>query len=180
MKTHIHLFGASGSGTTTIAKIAGQKLGYLHFDSDSYFWLPTTSPFTMERERNECLKMMDEDLSKNNTWVLSGSLANWGNTLIPHFDLVVFVYIPPEIRMERLKRREYERYGNAIFCGGSRYKESQAFLNWAATYDGNPENGRSLSKHEEWLGHITCPTMRVINIDLDTSVNAVLQAIVDG
>ena len=35
MKKHIHIFGASGSGTTTIAKAVSERLGYAHFDSDN-------------------------------------------------------------------------------------------------------------------------------------------------
>ena len=117
LNRHIHIFGASGSGTTTIAQIVSKQLGYQHFDSDNYFWIPTTNPFTIERERNECLEMMDKDLSENDEWILSGSLANWGNTLIPYFDLVVFVYVPTEIRLKRLENRERERYGREVFYG---------------------------------------------------------------
>ena len=171
MKKHIHIFGASGAGTTTIAQIVCEQLGYQHFDSDDYFWIPTANPFTNERERNKCLDMMDKDLSENDKWILSGSLTNWGNILIPYFDLVVFVYVPAEIRMKRLEKREYERYA------GNRYKESQEFLAWAAAYDEGSRNGRSLLKHEEWMKNINCSILKISNLDLDESIEAVLQAI---
>lgn len=44
MKKHIHIFGASGSGTTTISQKVCGHTGYSHFDSDSYFWLPPPHP----------------------------------------------------------------------------------------------------------------------------------------
>ena len=154
MKKHIHVFGASGAGTTTIAKNISKQLGYKHFDADDYFWLPTSNPFTIERERNECLKMMDEDLSQNDKWVLSGSLANWGNILVPYFDLVIFVFVPSDIRLERLKKREYEWFGSEVDEDGKRYKTSQDFLIWAAAYDDGTRDGRSLPVHEEWLKNI--------------------------
>lgn len=44
MKKHIHIFGASGSGTTTISQKVCGHTGYSHFDSDSYFWLPPRTP----------------------------------------------------------------------------------------------------------------------------------------
>jgi len=177
MKQRIHIFGASGSGTTTIAKIISKQLGYSHFDSDNYFWLPTANPFTAKREHNECLKMMGEDLSKNDRWVLSGSISGWGDDLIPYFDLVVFVYVPVEIRLERLKKREYERYGKAVFYGENRYEETQEFLNWAASYDDGTEIGRSLVKHEEWLKNIRCSILRVINIELEASIDVVVKVV---
>ena len=177
MKERIHIFGASGSGTTTIAEMAGERLGYTCFDADNYFWLQTDNPFTVEREREQCLKLMRNDLAKQNKWILSGSIADWGNTLIPYFDLVVFVYVPPDIRLERLKKRECVRYGDEILVGGTRYKESNVFLDWAASYDEGTGIGRSLEKHETWLKNIECPTVRIINNVLDDSVNAVINVI---
>ena len=40
-KNLIHIFGASGSGTTTLAEKTSRELGYFHLDTDDYFWLPT-------------------------------------------------------------------------------------------------------------------------------------------
>lgn len=75
MKKRIHIFGASGSGTTTIAQHVCNSLGYKHFDSDNYFWLPTDEPFTVERPREECIKLMQNDLFHNDQWILSGSIT---------------------------------------------------------------------------------------------------------
>ncbi len=177
MKQHIHIFGASGSGTTTIAQGICRKINYLHFDSDNYFWLPTTAPFTVERDRQECMDLMKKDLQGHTQWILSGSITGWGEILLPLFDLVVFVYVPQDIRIERLKRREIERYGDRVLFGGDRYKESLDFIEWAAAYDVGTRNGRNLSKHEAWLEKITCPVLRIINDDLEKSINKVIQSI---
>jgi len=177
VKRNIHIFGASGSGTTTIAKLLCNKLGYTHFDSDSYFWLPTADPFTVQRPRGECLELMKNDLSSAKTWILSGSVAGWADELIPFFDLVVFVYVPQEIRLDRLKKREYERYGDAILAGGAKYAASKEFLDWAATYDEGSPVGRSLAKHEKWLEGISCRVLRIENYLLVESVDAIFEEI---
>lgn len=176
-KAHIHIFGASGSGTTTIAKSVCGILGYEHFDSDNYFWLPTKDPFTIERSRDECMKLMQGDLSRTPQWILSGSITGWGDILITHFDLVVFVYVPQDIRLKRLKKREYERYGHEILPGRSKYAASQNFLAWAAAYDIGTKSGRSLLKHETWLHKIKCPVLKIVNDNLEVSVKEVLNAI---
>ena len=49
-KNLIHIFGASGSGTTTLAEKISRELGYFHLDTDDYFWLPTDPPFCRKRE----------------------------------------------------------------------------------------------------------------------------------
>jgi hypothetical protein len=123
--------------------------------------------------------MMKADLSAREQWLLSGSITNWGNELIPFFDLVVFVYVPPELRIERLRKREQERYGDRMLPGGDRYEAIQDFLAWAAVYDAGTRNGRSLPKHEKWLSQIECPAIRIVNDSLETSVEMVLAAIAD-
>lgn len=178
MKHNIHIFGASGSGTTTIARHICERLGYRHFDSDDFFWLQTgNQPFTVERPREECLQMMQSALTQHDKWVLSGSLTGWGDVLIPYFDLVIFVYVPQEVRLERLKQREAARYGNEISPGGERYEASRTFLEWAATYDAGTQTGRSLAKHEAWLETVAAPVLRVTNLDWEESIRQVLDCI---
>lgn len=177
LKKHIHLFGASGSGTTSIGKRLAELLGYSHFDSDDYFWMPTKEPFTAERPNNECMAMLEKDLMKSPCWTLSGSLTGWGDALIPYLDLAVFVTVPRELRIERIKRREYERYGEAMLPGGSRYEAEKDFLNWCAAYEDGTRNGRSLQKHEAWLKQLGCSILRIVNLDFEESVQKVIEAI---
>jgi len=177
MKQHIHIFGASGSGTTTIAQGICKEIGYKNFDSDDYFWLPTIDPFTMERDREECMSLIHNKFQSHNQWILSGSITGWGEMLLPLFDLVVFVYVPQDIRIERLKKRENERYGDRMLIGGDRYQKSLDFIEWAEAYDLGARNGRSLQKHEAWLKKVTCPVIRVDNYNLEDSIQKVINAI---
>jgi len=39
MKSVIHIFGASGSGTTTLAKKISEELGHRMMDTDDYYWM---------------------------------------------------------------------------------------------------------------------------------------------
>ena len=145
MKKHIHIFGASGSGTTTISQKVCGHTGYSHFDSDSYFWLPP-DPFTVTRGRGDYAALMDRDLNSSPHWVLSGSVTGWYAELVSVFDLIVFVYVPTDIRLERLRRREAERYGDAILPGNSRHQASAEFIEWASAYDSGTRSGRSCRK----------------------------------
>jgi cytidylate kinase len=61
-------------------------------------------------------------------WVLSGSIVCWGDVLVPTFDLVVFLYVPAEVRLARLRAREQERFGTAVEPNGSMYEQHQSFL----------------------------------------------------
>ena len=159
MVKRIHILGASGSGTTTLGRALAKRLQCPHFDTDDYFWLPTDPPFTHQRERTERQRLLLDDLTAQGHWVVSGSLCGWGDVAIPLFELVVFLTIPHDIRMARLRQRELQRFGERILPGGDMYESSQAFLAWAASYDNGGLDIRSRRRHEEWLSTLPCPML---------------------
>ena len=94
--------------------------------------------------------------------MLSGSLCGWGDVFIPLFGLVVFLWVPPDVRLTRLRARERARYGDALAPGGPQHDRSEAFLAWAAAYDEGlevPERCRRL--HETWLAALPGPVLRI-------------------
>lgn len=130
---HIHVLGASGSGTTTLGRATAEKLGVPHFDSDDFFWLPTDPPFTTPRDPEERIALLLPKLPPDQGWVFSGSALKWGRPIEPLYDLIVFLRIDPALRMERIKRREAARYGDRIRPGGDMAVKSQEFMEWAAS-----------------------------------------------
>jgi adenylate kinase family enzyme len=155
----LHILGASGSGTTTLGRALAARLQCPHFDTDDYFWLPTNPPFTHQRARTERQQLLMGDLTAHDSWVVSGSLCGWGDVAIPRFELVVFLAIPPKVRMARLRQREHARFGERILPGGDMYEKSQQFFAWAASYDNGGLDIRSRRLHEEWLGMLPCPIL---------------------
>jgi adenylate kinase family enzyme len=157
MVKRIHILGASGSGTTTLGHALAERLQCPHFDTDNYFWVPTDPPFTQQRERTERVQLLMNDVTAQDAWVVSGSLCGWGDVAIPLFELVIFLWIPQDVRMARLRRREHARFGTRIEPGGDMYEQSQAFLAWAASYDDGDMDIRNRRRHEQWLGTLPCP-----------------------
>ena len=118
MIQRVHILGASGSGTTTLGRALAARLQCPHFDTDDYFWLPTNPPYTAQRERTARQQLLMNALTAHDPWVLSGSLCGWGDVAIPLFELVVFLAIPHDRRMARLRHREHARFGERILPGG--------------------------------------------------------------
>ncbi|GAA0325561.1 hypothetical protein GCM10008931_16370 [Oceanobacillus oncorhynchi subsp. oncorhynchi] len=75
----------------------------------------------------ERIKVLKKDLSLYEKWILSGAVCGWGDEFKPYFDLVIFLWIPQNIRLQRLQQREFQRYGNEILAGGSKYDQSKVF-----------------------------------------------------
>lgn len=164
---HIHVMGASGSGTTTLAQALASTLELRHLDADSFYWVPTSPPFKQKRDPKDRFTLLHEELHANPGIVLSGSIVGWGPEIEDSFTVIVFLYLPTELRIERLRRRELERYGAV----------DPAFLQWASEYDIGPSEGRSLAKHEEWLAQRSCPVLRLEgDLSVEERVASVLRA----
>ena len=159
MPVRLHVFGASGSGTTTLGQAVEAAIGLPHFDSDSFFWLPTEPPFTAPRPKPERDAMAFQALSGSDQWVLSGSIVSWSPTVVELVDRAVFLYLPSQVRLARLRARETERYGDRIEPGGDMHEASTAFLAWAERYDTAGLEQRSLATHEAWMRTLGVPVL---------------------
>jgi adenylate kinase family enzyme len=158
----IHVFGASGSGTSSLAVAISRQHGHRHLDTDDFYWIPTDPPFQQVRPLPERLSRLESALEQSPTWVLSGSLCGWGDALIPRFDLVVFLLVPTAVRLARLRAREQQRYGAAAIApGGSLHHAHVEFMDWAGRYDGGGPEMRSRAMHEAWLAAIPAPLVRL-------------------
>jgi adenylate kinase family enzyme len=159
--------GASGSGTSTLARSVAARLQIAALDADDYFWLPTSPPFVSKREPHERLAMIMRDLGAAPDCVLAGSIVDWGVGLEDSFALIVFLTVPAAIRVERLRARELLQLGHA----------DPAFLDWAAQYDEGRLEGRSRPKHERWLAARGCPVLRIDGeVALEDSTARVIEA----
>jgi adenylate kinase family enzyme len=174
----LHIVGASGSGTTTLGTALSSRLGIPHFDADDYYWIPADPPFEAKRPIPQRQELLRSDLESHSSWILSGSIVSWGDPFLPMFDAVVFRFLPRELRMTRLRRREADRYGpREIAPGGRHHEATESFLAWAASYDDPDFVGRSLLGHEAWLQLIECP---VVRLDGDLSVEESVQHVLDA
>lgn len=172
MKKKIHIIGASGSGTSTLGSSLSQVLPHKHLDTDDYFWI---TKYTEQSEIPRRKQMLGTDISLNEKLILSGAVCGWGDEFKSEFDLIVFLWIPQDIRLARLKEREFERYGNEVLAGGSKYEESKSFLEWAALYDNSGIDVRSKVLHEHWMAQLSCPILRIEHdYTVDMQVDIVL------
>ncbi|MGV6398078.1 AAA family ATPase [Pseudomonas caspiana] len=148
---YILITGAAGSGTSTLGHELSEELSVRHLEADDYFWHPTEPPYQQHVAKEQRCAMLLADLRAAPYAVVSGSVMDWGKDLENIFDLVVFLYVPSEIRLARLKWREEQRFGVA----------KPEFLAWAAQYDSGTAPGRSLRRHREWLEQRRCEVLRL-------------------
>ena len=153
------------------------KLSVKYFDSDDYFWIKTERPFTDKRNPKDRNQLIIRDISETENWILGGSIINWGNDLFPDFDLIIFLHLPSEIRIDRLRKRELERYGDIIHTDEKRFRKFNDFISWATDYDLNTGlANRTLIAHETWLAQTKNPVLKIIgDLTLDNKLKLILE-----
>jgi adenylate kinase family enzyme len=156
--------GAAGSGTTTLGEALAQRWNAQFLEADSYFWLQTQPPYTTRRMPEERNEVLMQTLAANPASVVSCSIMGGGIQVESTFNLVVFLYVPTDVRLRRLESREVRRFGRV----------DPAFLAWAAQYDEGPKEGRSLAKHNAWLATREC---QVVRLDGNQSVAELLSEV---
>ena len=161
MANRIHIFGASGSGVTTLGSNLSEQLKGKFLDTDTYYWKDSDPPYQHINNPKNRIEMIEKDISNMDNWVLSGSLCSWGQPLIHRFNLVVFLHLPNELRMARILNREQERYGSRIEPGGDMHDKHVKFMDWASSYDEAIAPTRSLDMHETWMTQLACPVIRL-------------------
>ena len=171
----LNVVGASGSGTTTLAAALAQRGPWTHLDADDFYWEPTTPAFVHKVAPELRRARLAAAFDAQPEVVVSGSLVSWGERWRGAFDLVVFLWIPPALRLERLRVRERARLGPEQLRDADTTARSDAFLAWAARYDDPDFDGRSRAVHEAWLKTLSCPVLR---LEGDRTVQDSVQAVV--
>ena len=142
------------------------QLGAPYLAGDNYFWVKPEPPFLARRSREERLKLLSQDIDIARNFVLAGDIDGWGAELENSFDLIVFLYLETQVRIDRLRAREVQRFGSA----------DAEFLVWAAQYDVGTALGRTLANQRAWLSTKTCP---IITIEGDVTVEERLRVVLD-
>ncbi len=160
-KMKIHILGPSGSGTSTLGEKVSIKYNFPWFDSDNFFWEKTEPPFLRKRTREKREKLLKREFNKNNSWILSGSVIGWGDFIKDKLDLVIYLYIEPNVRIQRLIDRERVIYGNRIDPGNDMYQIHIDFIEWARRYETDNMNMRSRKSDNEWMKDLKCKIIKI-------------------
>ena len=147
---HILVSGGPGSGCTATAKALSAELGIAMFDSDDFFHKPSDPPFQYQYSPEERRSLLGSALSKENHWILSGSVSTWGLEEL-NFTVGIFLEVSGSVRLKRLQNRQLEQFGDRIDLGGDMYEEHESFIKWAEEYEDSQGIGRNLSTDKKYL-----------------------------
>lgn len=159
----LFIYGASGSGVTSIANELSNKFDIPNLDSDDVFWKETNPPYTDVNELYTQYSLFSDFISSNSNWIISGSNLFWQSLISKEAKVIIFVELDDEIRMDRTKRREEIKYGERILFGGDMYNTHMEFMSWSKRYSSSNDPHFCLKRHLEWYEGFTKKKLRIDN-----------------
>lgn len=129
MPEGILITGLNGCGKSTVCRLLAEKLNYFSMDVENYYFIKSDTPYSKFHTLEETQRLMECDIEKHKKFILATVNCNWGEKINSAFKLAVVLKAPLEIRMERIKMREYKKFGDRVLDGGDLYGSQQKFHN---------------------------------------------------
>lgn len=170
MASGIMIIGPSGSGKTTLGKLVAERLSYPYFDVDDYIWKKDTKkPFTVMYSREEKIERLKAAISPHKNFVMAGSMSSFHEAFDNMFEMMVLLYVDPDVRVKRVHDRAFERFGDRVLEGGDLYENHIKFLEYNRSYEG--DGSPNLEEQKEWMNRLSC-----IKMELDGAVDLEMNA----
>jgi len=160
MPTGIMIIGPSASGKTTLGKKVAEILNLPYFDVDEFIWrFDTPELYTVMYSREEKISRLQNAIAPYEHFVMAGSMSSFHQAFDDSFSMMVFLYVEPDIRVQRANERAIQRFGERVLEGGDMYESNQDFLKQIRRYetDGSP----NLAEQKAWMKSLSCKKLEL-------------------
>ncbi len=159
MKYGICVCGLNGSGKTTLASALAEELAFNHMDVEDYYFTSADNPYATARTREEVEELLLTDIRQHPCFVFSAVNGNMTAEINGYYDLIIYLEVPLDIRMKRIRQRAVDKFGDRVLPGGAMYEQEEKFFAYAEK--------RKPDAIEDWLKTVPC---RVLRLDGTQSV----------
>ena len=155
MGTGIIICGLNGTGKSTLGKALAEKLHFYFIDNEDLYFPKTDIHYiySFPRTHEEVGKLLFEEIKAHENFVFASVKGDYGEAVYPFFQYIVLIDVPKDTRIQRVKNRSFQKFGNRMLLGGDLYEQEERFFNLVKS---RPENFV-----EEWAQSLNCPIIRV-------------------
>ncbi len=150
-----------------MGRALAEKLHFYFIDNEDLFF-PKTDPnyiYASPRTREEAEKLLFQKMKAYENFVFASVKGDYGEEIYPFLQYVILLDVPKDIRMQRIKNRSFQKFGNRMLPGGDLYDQEKRFFEFVQSKEENTV--------EEWVQLLSCPIIRIdgtkpieVNIDI--------------
>lgn len=150
----ILICGLNGAGKSTLGKALAQRLD-MHFIDIEDLYFPKTDPdylYAAPRTRKEVEILLLREIRTHERFVFAAVRGDYDEAL-PYFHCAVLLSVPREQRLERVRNRSFQKFGDRIHAGGDLYAQEAQFFTFVES--------RAEDTVENWLKDYRGPVIRL-------------------
>lgn len=147
--------GLNGCGKSTLGRALAEKIGSLFIDIEDLYFTRSSidSPYMNPRSREEVIKLLLNEVEKNNNFVFAAVKGDYGNEIHQFYQYAVLIKVPKEIRLQRVRNRSFQKFGNRMLAGGDLHEAEEHFFGLVES--------RADEYVENWVQSLPCPVISV-------------------
>ena len=168
----IQICGLNGCGKSTIGKALAQKIGFHFIDNEDLFFSRTNAnePYANARSHEAVERLLMDEVREYGDFVFSAVRGNYGDEIIPLYSYVVLVEVPREIRLQRVRNRSFQKFGERMLPGGDLFESEESFFQLVAS--------RTEDYSKNWAQSLNCPIIRIDGTKpIDENVELIIRTI---
>ena len=168
----IVICGLNGAGKSTLGKTLAEKMDF-HFIDIENLYFPKTNPnkiYASPRTRKEVEKLLLHEIKTHKNFILASVKGDYGEDIYSLIQYAILLDVPKNIRLKRVKKRSFQKFGNRMLLGGDLYEQEENFFHFVESRDENIV--------EEWVKSLKCPVIRMDGTkSIDENTNFIMERI---
>lgn len=151
----IIICGLNGCGKSILGKALAGQLHFHFIDyKDLYFpKIDTKYTYAFPRSREEVEKLFWGELRAYENFIFTSVKVDYGESIYPFFQYAILIEVPKDIRIQRVKNRSFQKFGERMLLGGDLHEQEEKFFGFVKF---RPEN-----TVEEWVKSLKCLVLRI-------------------
>ena len=147
--------GGNGAGKSTLGRVLADRLSCKFADIEGYYFPEPAAdyPYETVRTRDEVRALLLADLRTYDNLVLASVKGDFGAEVEALLTAAVFVSVPKELRMKRVRDRSFSKFGGRMLPGGDLYERECQFFDLVSQ---RPELDGA-----DWLETASLPALEV-------------------
>lgn len=166
----IIICGLNGTGKSTLGKALAEKL-HIHFIDIENLYFPKTNPnyiYASPRTRKEVENLLLHEIKTHKNFILASVKGDYGEDIYSFFQYAILLDVPRDIRLQRVKKRSFQKFGRRMLSGGDLFEQEENFFRFVESRDENTV--------EDWAKSLKCPVIRIDGTKpIDENTNFIIE-----